>query len=120
MRAAIQELQDYGVEVDVWKIEGVDRGADAAMLAGQARSGAGREGVVCIVLGRAGSDEQVDHWLSEAAPVEGFVGFAIGRSIWWGALKSFLLQSLPREQARDQIAANYLRFIDVYERHEAH
>jgi 5-dehydro-2-deoxygluconokinase len=118
MRRVIAELQDYGVEVDVWKIEGVEERADAAGLAAQARSGPGREGVVCIVLGRAGSDEQVDHWLSEAAPVEGFVGFAIGRSIWWGALKGFLLQNLPREQARNQIASNYLRFIDVYERHE--
>jgi myo-inositol catabolism protein IolC len=119
-RATIQELQDYGVEVDVWKIEGVERRSDAAMIAEQARSGPGREDVVCIVLGRAGSDEQVDHWLREAAPVEGFVGFAIGRSIWWGALRAFLHQSLPREQARDQIAGNLLRFIDVYERHEAH
>jgi myo-inositol catabolism protein IolC len=120
MRATIQELQDYAVEVDVWKIEGVERRSDAGMIAEQARSGQGREGVVCTVLGRAGSDEQVDHWLGEAASVEGFVGFAIGRSIWWGALKAFLHQSLPRQQARDQIAGNFLRFIDVYERHEAH
>lgn len=120
MRTAIEELQDHGVEVDVWKIEGVDKRDDAAMLAQQARSGEGRAGVVCILLGRAGSDEQIDHWLSEAAPVDGFVGFAIGRSIWWGALKAFLLQSLPNEQARDQIASNYRRFIDVYERHEVH
>jgi myo-inositol catabolism protein IolC len=120
MRAAMEELQNGGVEVDVWKMEGVDKRADAAMLAEQARSGEGREHVVGILLGRAGSDEQVDQWLREVAPVEGFVGFAIGRSIWWGALKGFLLQSLPREQARDQIAGNFLRFIDVYERHQAH
>jgi myo-inositol catabolism protein IolC len=120
MRTAIEELQNDGIEVDVWKVEGAEKHSDADMLAAQARSGKGREDVVCIVLGRAGSDEQIDHWLREAAPVEGFVGFAIGRSIWWGALNAFLLQSLPREQARDQIAANFLRFIDVYERHEAH
>jgi 5-dehydro-2-deoxygluconokinase len=118
MRAAIEELQNAGIEVDVWKLEGVQENSDAAMLAEQARSGPEREGVGCIVLGRAGSDEEIDHWLAVAAPVEGFAGFAIGRSIWWGALKGFLLQSLPREQARDQIASNYLRFIDVYERHE--
>ncbi|HWF36508.1 MAG TPA: DUF2090 domain-containing protein [Solirubrobacteraceae bacterium] len=118
MRSAIGELQDASVEVDVWKLEGVEHSEDAAMLVEQARSGEGREGVVCIVLGRAGSDEQIDHWLRQAAAVEGFAGFAIGRSIWWGALRGFLLQSLPRGQARDQIAANYLRFIDVYERHE--
>jgi myo-inositol catabolism protein IolC len=118
MRAAIEDLQNGGIEVDVWKLEGVQERADAAMLAEQTRTGAGREHVACIVLGRAGSDEQIDHWLAVAAPVEGFAGFAIGRSIWWGALRGFLLQRLPREQARDQIASNYLRFIDVYERHE--
>jgi myo-inositol catabolism protein IolC len=120
MRAAIEELQNAGIEVDVWKLEGVQTPEDAAMLITQARSGEGRAGVVCILLGRAGSDEQIDHWLSMAASVDGFVGFAIGRSIWWGALKAFLLQSLPRKPAREQIAANYLRFIDVYERYEAH
>jgi myo-inositol catabolism protein IolC len=120
MRAAIEELQNGGIEVDVWKLEGVRESADAAMLAEQTRAGEARGHVVCTVLGRAGSDEQIDHWLAVAAPVEGFVGFAIGRSIWWGALRGFLLQRLPREQARNQIASNYRRFIDVYERHEMH
>ena len=64
------------------------------MLADQTRTGEGREGVVCVLLGRGASDEKVDHWLREAAPVEGFVGFAIGRSIWWDALKGFLDGSL--------------------------
>ncbi|MDQ6776612.1 MAG: DUF2090 domain-containing protein [Actinomycetota bacterium] len=117
MRATVEELQNAGIDADVWKLEGVEKREDAAMLVEQVRSGEGRAGVVCILLGRAGSDEQIDHWLSVAASVEGFVGFAIGRSIWWGALRAFLLQSLPRKQARDQIAANYLRFIDVYARH---
>ena len=60
---------------------------------------AGRDGVVCVLLGRGASDEKVDHWLREAAPVEGFVGFAIGRSIWWDALKGFLDGS-PRARGR--------------------
>src|SRR5918911_298012 len=43
MRRAIEDAQNAGIEVDVWKIEGVDDGDDAAMLAEQARSGPGRE-----------------------------------------------------------------------------
>jgi 5-dehydro-2-deoxygluconokinase len=50
--------------------------------------------------------------------VEGFVGFAIGRSIWWDALKGFLDRSIEREAAANQIAENYLRFIKVYEEQE--
>jgi myo-inositol catabolism protein IolC len=120
MRQSIVNIQQYGIEPDVWKIEGVDARADAQMLAEQTRAGDGREDVVCVVLGRGASDEKVDHWLREAAPVEGFVGFAIGRSIWWDALKGFLAGSLPREDAAAQIAENYLRFVRVYQQQEVH
>jgi myo-inositol catabolism protein IolC len=115
MRQAIEQIQDAGVEVDVWKIEGVDERSDAEMLAEQTRSGSGREGVKCVVLGRGASTEKVDQWLQAAAPVEGYIGFAIGRSIWWDALKGFLDKQLERETAADQIADNYLRFTRVYE-----
>ena len=118
MRRAIEAIQDFGIEVDLWKIEGVDAQADAQMLAQQTRSGEGRENVVCVLLGRGASDAKVDHWLREAAPVDGFVGFAIGRSIWWDALRGFLDGSLPREEAASRIADNYLRFIKVYEQQE--
>jgi myo-inositol catabolism protein IolC len=115
MLQAIRDIQDFGIEVDVWKIEGVDVGEDAAALALQARTGEGRENVVCVLLGRGASDEKVDHWLRQAAPVDGFVGFAIGRSIWWDALKGFLDGDLEREAAAEKIADNYLRFIKVYD-----
>jgi myo-inositol catabolism protein IolC len=115
MRRAIEEIQDYGIEVDVWKIEGLDHQSDAAMLAQQARTGPGREGVTCVLLGRGASTEKVEHWLEQAAPVEGFIGFAIGRSIWWDALKGFLDQSLTRAEATKLVADNYLHFESVYE-----
>ena len=115
MRRAIKQIQDYGIEVDVWKIEGVDAREDAEMLVRQTRSGDGREGVTSVLLGRGASDEKVDHWLQQAAPVEGFIGFAIGRSIWWDALKGFLAGDLERRAAAEQIADNYLRFIKVYD-----
>jgi myo-inositol catabolism protein IolC len=117
MRRAIENVQNAGIEVDIWKIEGVDDRADAEMLAAQARTG-GRDSVVCVLLGRGANDDKVDHWLRQAAPVEGFVGFAIGRSIWWDPLKRFLDGSVDRETAVGQIAGNYLRFIRVYEEAE--
>jgi 5-dehydro-2-deoxygluconokinase len=115
MRRAIEDIQDFGVEVDIWKIEGVDAREDAETLAQQTRTGEGREGVVCVLLGRGASDAKVDHWLQQAAPVEGFIGFAIGRSIWWDALKGFLEGDLDREAAASQVADNYLRFVKVYD-----
>ena len=115
MRRAIETCQDAGVEVDIWKIEGVDEQSDAETLALQARTGEGREGVTCVLLGRGASTEKVEQWLQEAAPVEGFIGFAIGRSIWWDALKGFLSGSLERRDAATLIADNYLHFVSVYE-----
>jgi myo-inositol catabolism protein IolC len=115
MRRAIEAIQDFGIEVDVWKIEGVDERSDAEMLADQTRSGEGRENVACVLLGRGASTEKVEQWLEQAAPVDGFIGFAIGRSIWWDALKGFLDNELDRDTAASQIADNYLHFIQVYE-----
>ena len=115
MKRAIQQIQDFGIEVDIWKIEGVDAREDAEQLAELTRKGEGREGVVCVLLGRGASDDKVDHWLRQAAPVEGFVGFAIGRSIWWNALKAFLAGDLDRAAAAEKIADNYLRFVKVYD-----
>src|SRR3954454_6309706 len=115
MRRAIEQIQDYGIEVDIWKIEGVESQEDAEMLIRQTRAGEGREGVTSVLLGRGASDDKVDHWLQQAAPVEGFIGFAIGRSIWWDALKGFLSGDLERRAAAEQVADNYLRFIKVYD-----
>ncbi len=115
MRRAIEDCQEFGIEVDIWKIEGVDEQSDCEMLAQQTRKGEGREGVVCVVLGRGASDDKVDHWLRAGAPVEGYVGFAIGRSIWWDALKGFLDGDIEREDAAQQIADKYLRFVQVYQ-----
>jgi myo-inositol catabolism protein IolC len=120
MRRAIEELQNHGVEADVWKIEGVDERSDATMLAEQARSGPGREGVTCVLLGRGASTQKVEQWLEVAAPVEGFIGFAIGRSIWSDALKAFRAGDLDRKAAAKQIADNYLHFVRVYEQQAVH
>ena len=115
MQRAIAELQAAGIEPDIWKIEGIDRREDCEMIAEQTRSGEGREGVVCVVLGRGADDAAVDHWLRTGSGVSGYVGFAIGRSIWWDPLKGYVDGTTPREDAARQIGANYRRFVDVYE-----
>ena len=114
MLKAIKELQDAGVEADIWKIEGLDKREDCERISKQVKSG-GRDDVACVVLGRGADDAAVDHWLKQGAGVPGYVGLAIGRSIWWDSLKGFLDGTTPREDAAKQIAANYRRFIDVYE-----
>jgi 5-dehydro-2-deoxygluconokinase len=118
MRRAIAEIQDAGIEVDVWKIEGVEERSDCEMLVAQARAD-GRDEVTCVVLGRGADDAKVDHWLTQAAPVDGFIGFAIGRSIWWDPLKAYVDGKIERSAGARKIAENYLRFVSVYERAKA-
>jgi len=115
MRRTIAALQDAKLEVDIWKIEGVEARSDCEMLVAQARTG-GRDGVVCVVLGRGANDAKVDQWLAAAAPVDGFIGFAIGRSIWWEPLKAYVDGKIDRAAGARKIAENYLRFVAVYER----
>ncbi len=117
MIQAIAELQDAGVEPDVWKIEGIETRADCERIAAQTRNG-GRDGVVCVVLGRGADAGKVEHWLRQGAPVEGYAGFAIGRTIWWDAVKGHLEGALDRATAADQIARNYLHFVSVYQEAE--
>ena len=115
MLRAIAELQELGIDPDIWKIEGLDRREDCEAIAAQTRSGPGREGVVCVVLGRGADDDAVDHWLRTGSGVPGYVGFAIGRSIWWNPLKGYVDGTTPRADAARRIGENYRRFIDVYE-----
>jgi 5-dehydro-2-deoxygluconokinase len=109
----IRAMQDAGVEADIWKIEGLDRREDCERVAGQARSG-GRDEVACIVLGRGADADGVVHWLRQAAGVPGYIGFAVGRTLWWDELKGYVAGTLGRAEAADRIAGNYLRMIDAY------
>jgi myo-inositol catabolism protein IolC len=113
MQTSIAELQQAGVEPDVWKIEGLDRREDCEAISAQCRVG-GRDGVVCVVLGRGADDAAVDHWLKTGSGVSGYVGFAIGRSIWWNPLKAFVDGEKSRADAAAEIASNYRRFVAVY------
>jgi 5-dehydro-2-deoxygluconokinase len=85
MVEAIRELQDAGVEPDVWKIEGLDRREDCERVVAAARRN-GRDKVGCIVLGRGEDAKKVHEWLTVAAHVPGFIGFAVGRTVFWEPL----------------------------------
>ena len=89
----LEYLQDHGVEADVWKLEGLDRREDAERVVATARRD-GRDAVQCIVLGRDAPQDQLDAWLRTAASVDGFVGFAIGRSNWEEPLEDVVREHL--------------------------
>jgi myo-inositol catabolism protein IolC len=114
MEGAIKQLQDAGVEPDVWKIEGLDRREDCEKMVATARAG-GRDAVGCIILGRGEDDQKVREWLTTAATVPGFIGFAVGRTDFWDPLVAWRDKKISRETAVTQIATNYREFVDAFE-----
>jgi 5-dehydro-2-deoxygluconokinase len=114
MIAAIKELQGYGVEPDVWKIEGLDRRDDAAAVAAATRH-EGRDKVGCILLGRGSNEAGIIHWLKEAAPLPAYIGFAVGRTSFWDALAGQRDGKITREQAVADIAARYVKWVKTFE-----
>ena len=110
----VEEMRERGADPDIWKIEGLDTPEDCEKVAHAIRTG-DREDVIAVVLGRGASDEKVNEWLRAGSSVEGYKGFAIGRSIFWDALKGFHEGERSREEAVEEIAQSYLGFLSVYQ-----
>jgi myo-inositol catabolism protein IolC len=106
----IHELQDGGVDPDIWKIEGLDSAEACTRVVAAARRD-GRDRVCCIVLGRGADEAQVLEWLRIAAPVPGFDGFAVGRTLWERPLRDLLAGTIDRGAAVHQIADHYVETV---------
>ncbi len=107
---AIEQIRGAGVTPSLWKIEGFERREHCEAVAAVA-------GAPCVILGRGQDDAAVDRWLRAGAGVEGFDGFAIGRSIWWDAVRGFFdagRDADARASAVGAIARNYARFTEVW------
>jgi myo-inositol catabolism protein IolC len=113
MVSAIKDLQEKGVEPDIWKIEGLDRREDCVQVAQTARRD-GRGEVGCIVLGRGEDEAHVHIWLTTAAGVPGFIGFAVGRTTFWDPLVAWHEQKSSREAAVAEIARRYGQWVDIF------
>ncbi len=110
----IEEMREKGADPDIWKIEGLDTKEDCEKVATSIKDG-GREDVIAVVLGRGANDEKVNQWLRAGSSVDGYKGFAIGRSIFWNSLKGWHEEQKSREEAVSEIAESYLSFISVYQ-----
>jgi len=114
MAQTIEQLQDAGVEPDVWKIEGLERREDCEKIVAAARRG-GRNRVGCIILGRGEDDRKVREWLTTASAVPGFIGFAVGRTSFWDPLVDWRSKKITREAAVAEIARRYQEFVEIFE-----
>jgi 5-dehydro-2-deoxygluconokinase len=115
MVQAIEQLQEAGVEPDVWKIEGLDRTQDCEKVVAAARRD-GRDKVGCIVLGRGEDDKKVGEWLATAATVPGFIGFAVGRTAFWDPLVDLRDKKTTRAATVNEISRRYQEFVKIFEK----
>ena len=78
----------------------------------------GRNRVGCIILGRGEDDGKVREWLTTAAAVPGFIGFAVGRTSFWDPLVDWRANKITRNDAVAEIARRYRAFIEIFETRE--
>lgn len=108
---AVAEIAADGIMPWLWKIEGPESRDDAALVAKAVH--AADPGSSCLVLGRGADFAAVRRWLANAAVTDGFSGFAVGRTIWWDALRA-VIDGGDRDVAVRAITARYLDLVREY------
>ena len=114
MLRIIEEIQEAGIDPDIWKIEGLESRETCAQVSELVRRD-GRDTVGCVVLGRGADDAKVEAWLRAGAGVPGYLGFAIGRSIFNESVKGVASGAMDRSEGAALISRKYRHFVDVYE-----
>lgn len=110
---ALREMLAAGILADVWKIEGMDKTQSYQELSDIIKSNY-QENVNMVVLGRGQDAKHMEGWLEAAKGVQSVIGFAIGRTIFWEPLKSYLHGELSAPDASSTIAENYIHFYKFF------
>ena len=118
----IKELQDFEVEPDVWKLEGFDLEEDYKEIINAIKRD-GRVNVNLVVLGRGGKVEDVEKWLKvgemeeifeTGGKVEGVIGFAVGRTVFWEALEKFHNREIGKAEVIQTVSTNFQKFYQIF------
>jgi len=110
----IEELNNSGIEPDVWKLEGSEQKENYEKIVNVARK-EGRDRVGIVILGGGEDKEKVEKIIEAGSKVNGVIGFAIGRTIFWQPLISLKQKQITADEAIEEIAKNYLYFYKVFE-----
>ncbi len=118
----IKDLQTFGIEPDVWKLEGFEKILDYEKVLKAIKTD-GRENVNLVVLGRGANEEKVDEWLKTGvkeewfevgSKVEGVIGFAVGRTVFWQALEKFHNGEIGKTEVIQTVSENFQKFYRVF------
>jgi 5-dehydro-2-deoxygluconokinase len=118
----IEDLQDFGVEPDIWKLEGFDKTQEYERIA-RAIKRNGRVNVNLVILGRGANEEKVERWLEvgekeewfeAGAKVEGVIGFAVGRTVFWEAIEKFYKGEIGKAEVIITVSENFQKFYRLF------
>jgi myo-inositol catabolism protein IolC len=122
-----KDMQDFGVEPDVWKLEGFEKREDYKEII-QAIKRGGRENVNLIILGRGAREEEVEKWLEVGAKeevfevgakVEGVIGFAVGRTVFWQAIEKFYKGEIGKAEVIQTVSENFQNLYKIFIGHSS-
>ncbi len=109
----IKTFQAKGIEPDIWKLEGMETAIDYSGVISEVRSG-GRESVGVVILGRGAKEEKVQEWLRIGARVNGVIGFAVGRTIFWDVIEKFYKGEMGKASVIEVISKKFESFYKVF------
>lgn len=109
----IHEMHDFGIEPDVWKLEGFSEKENYQKVILAIQSGE-RKKVGLVVLGRGAGEHKVEEWLHVGSQVPGIIGFAVGRTVFWNAWEKFYRKEIAKEEVVRIVSDNFIRFYKIF------
>lgn len=109
---AIKEIHAFGIEPEIWKIEGEDTKEEMYAVVNEAVNQNAKTGV--IVLGRGENKHKVEQWLNVAKGTPSVIGFAVGRTVFQQPLMEFASGKISREATVKKIADEYAHFVKIW------
>lgn len=108
---AINEIETVSKPA-IWKLEGFDS-ANWKKIIKHVDNRA-----EIIVLGRGEKDIQVKQWLKDGSKFKEIIGFAVGRTVFSEAIKSYLSGDLSEKEAELWIAIKFSFFVNFWKKNK--
>lgn len=106
---AIDEIETVAKPA-IWKLEGFNANAWKKIIKHIDNK------AEIIVLGRGEEDKQVRKWLKDAAQFKEIIGFAVGRTVFAEAIKSYLNGEISEHEAGLWIAIKFSFFTSLWQK----
>ncbi|OGY42295.1 MAG: hypothetical protein A2Y82_04855 [Candidatus Buchananbacteria bacterium RBG_13_36_9] len=107
---AIKEIRAAGIHPEIWKLEAMPKNDWQKII-----KVIGKNEKI-VILGRAGSKVVVSQWFKKAVRFKEIIGFAVGRTIFYGPLEKWRDKKISKQRAIDTIANNFQYFINLWQK----